>query len=350
MHVNLKVLSVSIITFTMLCLAACGQAPKESITSEKKLKALIIDGQSNHGIWPKTTAMMKDYLEKTGMFTVDIERTKYLWLGPHSQMDSLELAANHEKYKLADKAYESLSKPKADPDFKPNFAAYDVIINNFGWQTAEWPAETKKAFEVYMANGGGMVVLHAANNAFGQWDAYNEMIGLGAWGDRTKANGPYVYYTKDTEELVRDTTDGICGSHGAQQEALLTLRTPAHPIVKGMPAQWLHTADEIYERMRGPAKNMTILATSFSGAEQNSPPWNRKVKGTDRHEPMLMTIDYKKGRVFHIAYGHSALSMECIGLKTAFERGTEWAATGKVTQPLPANFPKADKVSKIDWK
>lgn len=331
-----------------LLFTAC-KAPAEQAETPK-LKALIIDGQSNHGIWPKTTAMMKDYLEKTGMFTVDIARTKYLWLGPHSQMDSLELAANHEKYKLTDKVYQSLAKPKTDPDFKPNFADYDVVINNFGWQTADWPEETKVAFEKYMANGGGMVTLHAADNAFGQWDAYNEMIGLGAWGDRTLENGPYVYYSKDEEKLTRDSTDGICGSHGAQQEALLTIRTPEHPIVKGMPAQWLHTADEIYDRMRGPAQNMMILATAFSDKVKNSPPWDKKTTGTDRHEPMLMAIDYKKGRVFHIAFGHSDVSMECIGLKTAFERGAEWAATGKVTQELPTDFPGKDEVKMIEWK
>jgi type 1 glutamine amidotransferase len=311
-----------------------------------KLRALIIDGQSNHGIWPKTTAMMKDYLEETGIFTVDIERTKYLWLGPHSQMDSLELAANHEKYKLNDKKYESLAKPKADPNFTPNFADYDVIVNNFGWQTADWPESTKKAFEEYMANGGGMVTIHAADNAFGQWDAYNKMIGLGAWGNRTIKNGPYVYYSKDDEKLTRDTTDGSCGSHGAQHEALLTVRTPEHPVVKGMPAQWLHTNDEVYERLRGPAENMTILATAYSGVNEEA----KKSGRTDRHEPMLMVINYKKGRIFHITLGHSDVSMECIGLKTAFERGTEWAATEAVTQKIPANFPGVEKVSKIEWE
>lgn len=341
--------SILLIFFCTLLSIGCTEVSKNS-GETKKLKALIIDGQSNHGIWPKTTAIMKDYLEKTGMFTVDIERTKFLWLGPHSQMDSLELAANHELYKLTDKAYESLSEPKTDPDFKPNFADYDVVINNFGWKTADWPAETQKALEEYMANGGGMVLLHAANNAFGQWDAYNEMIGLGAWGDRTLANGPYVYYSKDEEKLTRDSTDGPCGSHGAQHEALLTIRTPEHPIVEGMPPQWLHTADEVYERMRGPAQNMNIIATAFSEAEERTPAESKKLQRSDRHEPMLMTINYKKGRVFHIAFGHSDVSMECIGLKTAFERGAEWAATGEVTQELPADFPGKEVVSKIEWK
>ena len=41
------------------------------------MKALIIDGQNNHGMWPKTTVMMKKYLEESGLFTVDVKRTAY---------------------------------------------------------------------------------------------------------------------------------------------------------------------------------------------------------------------------------------------------------------------------------
>ena len=52
-----------------------------SVRAEEKLKALIIDGQNNHGAWPKTTAMMKKYLEDSGRFTVDVERTQYTWKG-----------------------------------------------------------------------------------------------------------------------------------------------------------------------------------------------------------------------------------------------------------------------------
>lgn len=336
-------LSAAIITIALFLFGSFVQ-PEQHLPA-KKLKVLIIDGQSNHGIWPKTTAMMKDYLEETGMFTVDIARTKYLWLGPHSQMDSLQLLANYNNYALTDKEYVRTAKPKADPDFNPKFADYDVVVNNFGWKTADWPEQTKVNFEKYMANGGGMVTLHAADNAFGDWDAYNKMIGLGAWGDRTIENGPYVYYDKNGR-IVRDQSDGPCGSHGPQHENLVTVRAPKHPIVKGMPMQWMHTSDEVYERLRGQAENMTILATAYSGVDKEAKQGGR----TDRNEPMLMVINYKKGRIFHITLGHSAVSMECVGLKTVFNRGTEWAATGKVTQKLPDNFPGKDGVKRVDWE
>jgi hypothetical protein len=37
--------------------------------------------------------------------------------------------------------------------------------------------------------------------------------------------------------------------------------------------------------------------------------------------------------------------MKCVGFRTTFARGVEWAATGKVTQPVPSDFPTAEKVS-----
>ena len=70
------------------------------------------------------------------------------------------------------------------------------------------------------------------------------------------------------------------------------------------------------------------------------PPWNKKVSGSERHEPMLMAINYGKGRVFHTAMGHMDYSMECVGFITTLQRGAEWAATGEVTQKVPADFPK----------
>lgn len=343
-----SVFLLSIFFIAFLFISCVGQNKSSTNSNKTKLKVLIIDGQGNHGIWPKTTGMMKDYLEKTGMFTVDIYRTKYLWLGPHSGMDSTELVANYNLYKLTDKPYELLKESKVDPNFAPVFSNYDVIVNNFGWKAADWPTQTQKDFEKYMANGGGMVLVHAADNAFGQWEEYNKMIGLGGWGNRTKETGPYIYYDKK-DKIVRDTSDGSCGSHGPQHEAVITIREPSHPIVKGMPIEWLHTSDEVYERLRGPGENMTILATAYSGADQVITEKSAKSGRTDRNEPMLMVINYKKGRVFHITLGHSALSFESFGLKTSFERGTEWAATGKVTQKIPSNFPTKDKVSRVEW-
>lgn len=310
----------------------------------KKLKALIIDGENSHGIWPKSTFMMKGYLEQTGIFEVDINRTTYNWVGPHHDevegiQDIKELLTHYslddEKKRLV------VDAPKPDPDFSPVFENYDVVISNFGWKASDWPESTKSNFENYMKTGGGLVVIHAANNAWGNWDEFNKMIGLGGWGGRNVNSGPYVFYNSD-DEIEFDYSEGMCGSHGKRQEFQIQTRKPDHPIMNGLPQIWMHAKDELYERLRGPGKNMTILATAYSNASEDS-------KRTGRHEPMLMTLNYDQGRIFHSTLGHMDYSMECVGFITTLQRGAEWAATGNVTQVVPKDFPKKDSSSIRKW-
>jgi type 1 glutamine amidotransferase len=117
----------------------------------------------------------------------------------------------------------------------------------------------------------------------------------------------------------------------------VVVRDEKHPVTKGMPREWLHARDELYDNMRGPIQNIHLLATAYS-------------KGTKAHEPMIWTISYGKGRVFHTPMGHDVNGMRCIGFVTTLRRGTEWAATGKVTLPVPSNFPTADKGSALPAK
>lgn len=65
---------------------------------------------------------------------------------------------------------------------------------------------------------------------------------------------------------------------------------------------------------------------------------------------MMMTIRYGRGRVFHTPMGHGNYSQECVGFITTLQRGTEWAATGKVTQPVPKDFPTADQGKSRKWE
>lgn len=284
-----------LLTVTLAALAGAAQA------EDPKLRALIVDGQNNHAVWPQTTEMMKAYLEETGKFAVDVATTP---------------PAN-----------------EGTAGFAPEFAKYDVVVSNYNGQP--WPAETQKAFGDYVKSGGGFVVVHAANNAFGDWNEYNRMIGLGGWGGRNAKSGPYVYVGKDGK-LVRDTKDGQGGHHGAQHEFQVVIRNANHPITQGMPKAWMHTKDELYDMLRGPAENMQVLATAYADPATG---------GSGRHEPMLMTIEYGQGRVFHTPMGHAVYSMEDVGFITAFQRGTEWAATGKVTIPVPTDFPKPNQIS-----
>ena len=298
---------------------------------QAQIKALIIDGQNNHAVWPKSTVMMKQYLEETGMFQVEVDRTFYTWRAEREKA-FLPLAGAGES--------ENLDEPKHDPDFTPTFADYDVVISNFGNSAANWPEQTQQALEDYMKNGGGFVSVHAADNSFGRWGEYNKMIGVGGWGGRNQTTGPYVYYTNDGK-LVRDPSPGGCGKHGPQHNIPVTVRVQNHPITKGLPSNWLTAKDECYAMLRGPAEKMTILAT---GKDMSSK------APTDRHEPILMVVDYGQGRVFHTTLGHDSYSCEGVDFIVTFLRGTEWAATGKVTQKVPDDFPTTSKPSSRSFR
>lgn len=316
-----------------------------------KLKTLIIDGQNNHYVWPKGTMMMKDYLVQTGLFEVDIHRMDSIWLGSKYNKSRPEAYTHFiETYPIDAANHPSSNKPIKTSRFSIDFSKYDLVISNLGANAAPWSDETKRNFEKYMRDGGGFVVVHAANNAWGDWTEFNKMIGLGAWGGRDKTSGPYVYYSDSDKLEIDHTAEGGCGSHGAEYDFLITSRAPEHPIMKGLPTKWLHAKDELYERMRGPFENATILATAYSDVEGNAPPWNPSVRGMGQNVPMLLAINYGQGRIFHTTLGHFDYSMECAGFITTLQRGSEWAATGKVTQEIPKDFPSEKETTSRKWK
>jgi len=297
-------------------------------SAEARLKALIMDGQNNHAVWPKSTVMMKQYLEETGLFEVDVYRTRFTWRGERREGEWLPLAGVGPT--------KDLPEPKQDTQFSPSFEKYDVVISNLGNNAFDWSAETQRAFETYVFNGGGFVSVHSADNSFSNWGAYNRIIGLGGWGGRKATSGPYVYFN-DAGEVVRDeTTPGKAGAHGKRHEFHITLRDSGHPITQGLPGKWLTSEDECYSLLRGPAEEMTILATGKDVSE---------TAPTNHHEPMLMVIKFGKGRTFHTTLGHDTPAFEGVGFITTFLRGAEWAATGKVTQAVPDDFPTSGKAT-----
>ena len=309
---------------TRLSLLAVSMVLALSAPAAAKLKALIVDGQNNHAVWPKSTIMMKQYLESSGLFEVEVARTKFI-SNHQREKDWLPLAGVGES--------EGTAKPVPDPNFSPDFSKYAVVISNFGYGAADWPEGTRRNLETYMNNGGGLVVVHAADNSWGDWKEFNRMIGLGGWGGRNEKSGPYVYFDANGK-VVRDETPGKCGSHGPQGEFVVTMRDKTHPITKDLPDFWMHAKDECYSHLRGPGENMTILATAADTPE---------LKAAGRNQPMLMVITYGKGRVFHTTLGHDTEAFQGVGFITTFLRGSEWAASGNVTQAIPADFPSADK-------
>ena len=276
----------------------------------KKISVLILDGMNNHD-WPRNTRLLKAILESPengARFTVDVSTTP------------------------------PATATASDWDhWRPAFSNYDVILSNFnsGYKPTDkrWPPEVEKSLVDYVKNGGGLVVYHAANNAFHDWPEYNDMIGLG-W--REPAFGPSLIIDDHAQLLTLPPGQGLKPGHPKERDFLIHLLQP-HPITAGMPPAWLHQHEQLTHGQHGPAKNMTILTYAVDDDLKQG-------------EPMDWVIPYGKGRVYVTMLGHlwkdgPETALQCAGFQTLLCRGVEWAATGNVTIPIPADFPTETKAS-----
>ena len=265
--------------------------------SRDKVRTLVIAGQDGSHHYRGAAECIRQILENSGLFSVDVIITPD-W--------GEDMSAFH-----------------------PEFNKYGLVILDYGG--VEWAEPVKKDFESYVADGGGVVFIHSSVIPMENWPAYNLMSGLGAWNGRDEKWGPYLYLQDG--RYVYDYTPGWAGHHGLQHHIIVNHPNPEHPIVKGLPASWHHFKDEIYTRLRGPAKNLEVIATTSDSG---------------RDEPLMWTVTYGKGRIFADVLGHCGndpdmtYAMTCTGYQVTLLRGCEWAATGKVTQPAPIDFPDSE--------
>ncbi len=254
-----------------------------SAASGPKLSALIVDGVNNHD-WAAATRYIQTILEGSGRFAVDV--------CTHPQ--------------------------------RPDFGKYDVVVNNFnGGHTASgmrWPRETEQALVDYIREGGGLVVLHAANNAFLEWPEYNEMIGLG-WRDKSFGDGLAIGVSGEVVRVPKGS--GLGPGHGPRQDFVVHVLDKDHPITRGLPAHWLHRSEQLTHGQRGPAHALQILTYAHSEISHHG-------------EPMDWVRRYGRGRVYTTMLGHTWKNepnpnFDDLHFQALLARGVEWAATGSVT-------------------
>jgi hypothetical protein len=310
--VRCSALALTLGAACLACMPRPGMAQDES--PPDKIRVLIIDGQNNHN-WKETTRATRETLIACGRFEVDVATS------PANRGAEDEWAA-----------------------WRPSFARYDVVFSNYNdGGRCLWSEQTKQDLVDFVAGGGGLAIVHAANNSSGDWPEYNRMIGVGGWGGRTPAHGSHLRRV-DGVWTTDPAPDGGSGSHGPQHAFVVESAGVSHPITDGLPERWLHAKDELYDSLRGPCEKVTVLASAFCPK-------------TKRHEPMVMTVSYGAGRVFHTPMGHVGGSdpVHCVGFQAVVARGTEWAATGAVTLPVPGAFPTAEATSvvapdKVTWR
>lgn len=274
--------------------------------NNNKIKTLIVTGQSKHN-WEVSSVAIKQIFENSGLFTVNV-------------------AISPEAGKIMS-------------NFKPDFASYQLIVLDYNGD--RWSEETERSFLDFVEKVGSVVIYHAANNAFRDWKEYNQIIGFGGWEDRNQTAGPYIYMREG--RIVYDKeSPGCAGSHGFKHEFVLNCGNPEHPVTKGLPTTWRHAQDELYDHMRGPGIVKDVLFWGYS---------DPVTKGSGRDEMAIFTVDYGKARIFHTTLGHAGnslednIAMQCTGFQITLLRGAEWAATGKVTQSVPGDFPTERTIS-----
>jgi uncharacterized protein len=246
------------------------------------IQVLILTGQNvGEHQWRMTTPLMRELLENTKRFEVRVVE-EFRGGGPEM------------------------------------LAPYDLVVVNYYNRSAKerWGERAERALSDFVASGKGLVLYHISLGAFDGWLDYEKMSG-GSW----RSNS----YHSDTHDFVVDIKDA------------------AHPITAGLKS-FRMVNDELYANLRWqPAGAYHVLATAYDDhalyKTATNPTRGQGVpSGPGQHQPVLWTTEFGKGRVFITSLGHFAEAMRGTGFGVTFTRGAEWAATGKVTLPIPPDM------------
>jgi type 1 glutamine amidotransferase len=276
----------ALLVVSILCAVGTLTGAQQPAAGPPKLNALIITGQNGHD-WRGTTPLLRQVLEDTNRFEVRVT----------------------EEFRGAT---------------AETIAPYDVLILNYqdrgNRPELRWGAATDQAVLNFVRSGKGLVVYHFSMAAFNDWTDYEKMSG-GNW----RPNN---------------------GHHSAPHDYTVDIKDQDHPITKGLKLSFPQTHDELYANLRWqPEGTYHVLATAYDDhelykASRTDARAPQPLEGPGANEPVLWTVDYGQGRVFVTALGHVGENVQTPAFMTTFARGTEWAATGAVTLPIPAGMAK----------
>jgi type 1 glutamine amidotransferase len=265
--------------------AAAAQAvPDELYFVKDRLRVLILTGRNNHD-WRVTTPFLRQVLEATDKFDVRVSEEPG-----------------------------SLSVESLRP--------YDVLIVNYCGP--RWSEATEKAVEGFVRSGKGLVAIHAASYPFGEMPVLTEKMGRSEVTQKPWTEWAHMLGAKWSNSEPKT-------GHGTRHAYRVAWKNAEHPVARGMEKEFL-LSDELYHNFRlEPGVN--VLATAFDAKE---------MRGTGKEEPLIWTVNYGKGRVFHTALGHDLDSMQAPGFVASYARGVEWAARAAVTLPAKINIHPKD--------
>ena len=262
--------------------------------AEKRLKVLIISGQNSYEHdWTGVNNMLRTLMQDTKRFDVRITE----------DFDHGDLAT---------------------------LKGYDVVLLNYSsrWNYADpkqhvWTPEAFKALYDYVRQGGGLVAYHSSFTWGRDIPEYKKLVGatMEPGSSRRAPPGAFPVHLVDR----------------------------SHPITAGMREfVWTYN-DDMYTNMSfAPDAKIHVLATAHDSSAAYNPKLTgpkypasaytpeklKAMKGMDADHPQIWTTEYGSGRVFSITLGHDEVSLHFQPLQSLILRGTEWAATGKVTLPV----------------
>jgi type 1 glutamine amidotransferase len=174
-------------------------------------------------------------------------------------------------------------------DSATSLARYDLVFLEFyNAQTPTLSPAAKENLLKFVSGGKGFGLCHLSSASFKEWPEFRDLCGR-CWVMGKSGHGPR----------------GVFKARIVQKD---------HPITKGL--EDFEADDELYAKLQGNAP-INVLVEADSDFSHKT-------------EPLVFTLDYGKGRVFHETFGHDGKALENPTVQKLTVRGCEWAATGKV--------------------